>query len=133
MTEQVSPPPQEEPRGVRAVEVALFLIFGLIPIGVLYWFASQGMNDTQGRQFEHERRLVMVSCMKALDDREECRGQVDRMVMECYAQHKVKETGAVRDREVFKACISRSKDGVFRVRTEAEKKADAKTMKDRRK
>lgn len=133
MTEHESSPPQEEPRGVRPVEVALFLIFGLVPIGLLYWFASQGMNDTQGRQFEQERRLVMVSCMKALDDREECRGQVDRMVMECYDQHRIKETGGVRDRKVFKTCISRSKDGVFRVRTEAEKKADAKTMKDRRK
>ena len=125
--------PEEETRGIRPVEIGLFLVFGFVPIGLLYFFASQGMADTKGQQFEHERRVVMAACMKDLDDREECRGQVDRMVLECYDKHVLKKTGAVKDRTVFKLCISRTKDGSFKVRTKAEKKADEQVMKDRRK
>lgn len=121
-----TPEPEEKPR-IKAFEVVLFIILGVVPISLLYAFASQGVQDEAGQRFELERRQLMASCMDQLDDRKECREQVDGQVMACYEQLALPDKAkSPIDRLALARCVSRQEDGLFKVRSKAQQEADAK-------
>lgn len=124
-------PKTKEKHRIRPVEVLLFMVLGLVPIGLLYFFATRGIQDDAGRLFEIQRRAMISACMNTLEDRDECRGQVDVVIIQCYDEHKPKE-GAAINLPAFRACSSRNPTGEFRARTDQEKDADAKLVKSRR-
>lgn len=117
-------PEEDEHYPIRPREIFLFLLFGLIPIGILYTFASQGVEDTRGQQFEHERRLLIDGCMKQLDDREDCRAIIDEPLMECYKKFAGAE-GAVEERMKLQRCVTGREDDKFRLPDPVKKKAQA--------
>lgn len=128
-----TPDPEEKPR-VKAFEIVLFIILGVVPISLLYAFASQGVQDEAGQRFELERRQLMASCMEQLDDRKECREQVDGQVMACYEQLAMPDKAkSPIDRPALARCVSRQDDGVFKVRSKAQQEADAKAKEDAKK
>lgn len=116
-------PEEDEHHGIRPREIFLFLLFGLIPIGLLYAFASQGVQDTRGQQFEQERRLLIDGCMKQLDDRADCRAIIDEPLMDCYKKFADKE-GNVAERNKLQRCVTKRDDDKFRL-PEPPAKADA--------
>lgn len=124
-------PEIKETNRIRPLEVLMFVVLGLVPIVLLYVFATQGIKDDAGRLFEEQRRVMISACMNTLEDREECRGQVDVVIVQCYAKHK-SETGTVPDPPAFRACSARNPTGEFRARTDEEKVADAELVKRRR-
>lgn len=129
-----SPPELEEKPRVKAFEIVLFLVLGVIPISLLYAFASQGVQDEAGQRFELERRQLMASCMDQLDDRKECREQVDGQVMACYEQLvPLEQAKPALDPAALMRCVSRQEDGVFKVRSKALQEADAKAKEDAKK
>ena len=122
---------EKETHRIRPIEVLMFILLGLVPIGALYFFATQGIQDEAGRLFEVHRRAMISACMNTLEDRDECRTQVDVVIIECYADHKT-QAGEIKDDAAFRACASRNPTGEFRARTEKEKAADAELVKSRR-
>lgn len=105
---------EDESYLIRPREIFLFLLFGLIPIGILYMFASQGVEDTRGQQFEQERRLLIDGCMKQLDDREDCRAIIDEPLMDCYKKF-ADAQGAVAERDKLRRCVTGREDDKFRL------------------
>ena len=122
---------KKEKHRIRLVEVVMFIVLGIVPISLLYVFASRGIEDEAGRLFEVQRRAMISACMNALEDRDECRGQVDVVIVQCYEQHK-NEAGLVPDTQAFRACSARNPKGEFQARTDEEKAADAELVKSRR-
>lgn len=124
--------PEQETHKIKAGEVFLFVLLGVVPIVLLYIFASQGIHDSEGQQFEQERRMALAACMDALDDREECKGQVDSQIMSCYAKAKPAQSAAPADRAALIKCVSRQPDSVFKERTEEQKLKDAESLKSKK-
>jgi len=142
MSEQPTPqdsqattaPAPEEKHRIKAFEIILFLILGVVPISLLYAFATQGVQDEAGQRFELERRQLMASCMDQLDDRKECREQVDGQVMTCYEQLNLPDKAkSPIDRPALARCVSRQDDGAFKVRSKAQQEADAQAKEDAKK
>jgi hypothetical protein len=77
----------EESTAVTRREIGLFALFGLIPLGILYVFASQGMKDTEGAAFEQDRRALLSDCRDALRDLNACRERVDAHIQRCTTEH----------------------------------------------
>lgn len=102
-------------------ELLLFGIFGLVPIVVLYIFASQAIDDPRGRAFEQERRLLMTACMEQFGtsdqkNRERCREIIDEPLLTCYEGVAHPEEGTVADRLALRQCITGREDDLFRLR-----------------
>tara|TARA_B100000686_G_C16323468_1_gene729434 strand:+ start:38 stop:463 length:426 start_codon:yes stop_codon:yes gene_type:complete len=105
-------------------ELLLFGIFGLVPIVVLYLFASQAFDDPKGRAFEQERRLLMTSCMEQFGtadqkNRERCREIIDEPLLTCYEGLANPTDGTVADRLALRQCITGREDDLFRLREDA--------------
>ena len=128
--EPTASPPTDAPPRVRAHEVLIFIVLGLVPITLIYTLAARGIDDLGGQRFELERQHLLAACMDALDDRAECRDQVDDQLQECYARH-ADDQGQVSDREALRRCVSRRPDATFSERDEATREADAKARKQR--
>ena len=128
----------EEHHKITGKEIALFLIFGVLPFGAIYTFAAQGAQDAAGKTFEQERRLVMAQCLKTLK-RNECRRTVDTRILPCYAEHVsqgVQHAEPLKDttRDALNRCISRDPKAVFRpnnVPTDDEVKAAREAIENR--
>lgn len=103
----------EESYPIRPREVALFALFGLVPVVVLYLFASGSADDPRGRAFEQERRLLIEACMDQLDDRERCLRLIDERLLECY-EPRADDEGVVADRRGLRRCITGRDDDKFR-------------------
>ncbi len=131
MTEENADNEERRGRAPRLHEIALFALFGLLPIGALYLVARGGLDDQRGRAFEDERRLVLSACMEALHDREECLEQVDDRFMACHTPM-ADEHGAIDDRQALLTCLSTDRDGTFRMRSAQEKRRDAEARKQQR-
>lgn len=103
----------DESYPIRFKEIALFLVFGIIPISVLYGFATQGIEDERGESFEQERRVMMAECLEQLDDREMCHEIVDEPLIDCYKRFAGAD-GAVADRDGLRDCVTGRTDGKYR-------------------
>jgi hypothetical protein len=79
--------PHEESARVTGKEIALFSLFGLIPLIILYIFASQGAQDAEGAAFEQDRRVLLDDCRHALRDLDACRDRVDTHIIACAGEH----------------------------------------------
>lgn len=77
----------EESTAVTRREIGLFALFGLVPLGILYMFASQGVKDTAGAAFEQDRRALLSDCRDALRDLNACRERVDAHIQRCTTEH----------------------------------------------
>lgn len=112
-TPDPAPEEEEEDLSIRPREIILFSIFGLVPIVILYVFASQATGDARGEAFEQERRLLIAACMEQLDDREQCRLIIDEPIVECY-RARAAEDGTVADRQGLRRCVTGRDDDKFR-------------------
>ncbi len=83
MSERGQTPEEDEDIPIRMREVVLMVIFGIIPITVIYVVAAMGMQDEEGRRFEADRSAVMQSCIDANLERMDCRQVVDAKIVEC--------------------------------------------------
>ncbi len=107
-------------------ELTLFAVFGIIPIVLIYIFASQAIDDPVGQAFEQERRLLLAACMEqfSMDEqktRRHCRDIIDEPLVECY-ESLAREDGTVEDRLKLRQCITQREDDKFRLPPEEEKK-----------
>lgn len=110
----ISPTPEDdESYPIRPREIGLFVLFGTIPILLLYLFASQGVQDERGEFFGYERKLLIAGCMEQLDDRQLCRTMIDEPLMECYKEHAL-PSGEVAQRDALQACVTGRDDHKFR-------------------
>ncbi len=117
---ELAPDNRSEPISMPSrKELILFACFGLIPIVVIYLFASQAIDDKKGAAFEQERRLLIAECMKQLDDREACRTLIDEPLIECY-KARAKPDGTIEDRLDLQQCITKRDDDKFRVESSDE-------------
>lgn len=112
MSSAADPAPEERPKITRK-EILLFCIFGMIPILLIYAFASVARDDARGEAFEQERRLLIDACMQQLDDREQCRTLIDEPLIACY-QERARDDGTVEDRLGLRRCITQRDDDKFR-------------------
>jgi hypothetical protein len=75
----------EESTAITGKEIGLFFLFGVLPLAVLYVFASQGMKDSAGAAFEEDRRVLLSDCRDKLRNLDACRARVDAHVQRCAA------------------------------------------------
>jgi hypothetical protein len=83
LSERGQTPEEDEDIPIRAREVVLMVVFGIIPITAIYVVAAMGMQDEGGRQFEADRTAVMQQCIDANLERMDCRQVVDAKIVEC--------------------------------------------------
>ena len=83
MSDTAKTPEEDEDIPIRAREVVLMVVFGIIPITAIYVVAAMGMGDEAGRQFEMDRTAVMQQCIDANLERMDCRQVVDARIVEC--------------------------------------------------
>ena len=103
----------DTPAPIKPLEIGLFLVLGLLPLLLIYAFASHGMQDTQGAKAEAWRRAFMDECLGQLEDRKACRAIVDERYQACF-KTLADSQGHFPDRAAATACISGRTDGKYR-------------------
>ncbi|MEM1348482.1 MAG: hypothetical protein AAGI01_08010 [Myxococcota bacterium] len=111
-TRPPAPGSSDEDLRIRPTEVVLFLVFGLIPITLIYVFATSGLEDTAGKHFQEARRVMLTECMDDIAAREGCREIVDARYPVCHAEL-ADDDGTIPDMSALRACIKEDTGGVF--------------------
>jgi len=114
MSEQNKKNDEDEDLSIKPKEIILFAAFGIIPILILYTFASGGLNDPKSEAFEYERKLLIAECLEQLDDRQDCRQIIDERYLECYDKFAI-EDGSVTKRDELQRCVTQREDDKYRL------------------